>query len=45
MKVENKKVVEDESGLGGYGSLIDFTNSRLVRDHSPRVRCLDTCVA
>ena len=39
------KVVDDQSGLAGYGSEIDFTDPRLLRNHGPTVRCLDTCLA
>ena len=39
------KVVDDQSGLAGYGSEIDFTDPRLLRNHGPTVRCLDTCFA
>jgi len=45
LEVENKKVVDDQSGLAGYGSEIDFTDPRLLRNHGPTVRCLDTCLA
>jgi len=42
MRVENKKIVEDNSGLGGFGSDIDFTDKRLVKDWA-NLACLDQC--
>ena len=39
------QVVDDQSGLAGYGSEIDFTDPRLLKDHGPSVRCMDTCLA
>ena len=39
------QVVDDQSGLAGYGSVIDFTDPRLLRNHGPSVRCMDTCLA
>ena len=38
------QVLEDQSGLAGYGSEIDFTDPRLLRYHGPSVRCMDTCL-
>ena len=38
------QVLEDQSGLAGYGSEIDFTDPRLLRNHGPSVRCMDTCL-
>ena len=38
------QVLDDQSGLAGYGSEIDFTDPRLLRNHGPSVRCMDTCL-
>jgi len=43
MRVENKKVREDDSGLGGFGADIDFTDNRLLKDWANSVRCMDKC--
>ena len=37
------QVLEDDSGLGGFGADIDFTDNRLLKDWANSVRCMDKC--
>ena len=44
LTVENKKVEEDDSGLSGFGAVVDFTNRRLVKAREDTVACVDQCI-
>ncbi len=35
---------EDDSGLSGFGAVVDFTNRRLVKAREDTVACVDQCV-
>ena len=37
------QIVEDDSGLGGFGSEIDFTNDRMVLDRV-NTQCVQSCL-
>ena len=37
------QVVEDDSGMGGFGATIDFTDPRLMRSWARGAKCMDTC--
>ena len=43
LRIENKKIVDDDSGLGGFGADLDFTDDRLVKDWDHSVKCVDEC--
>ena len=36
------QIVDDDSGLGGFGAEIDFTNNKMVRD-LVNINCVDQC--
>ena len=36
------QIVEDNSGLGGFGAEIDFSNDKMVRDRV-NVDCVEKC--
>ena len=42
MKIWNTKIVDDNSGLGGFGTTIDFTNSKMVQDKI-NIDCVAEC--
>lgn len=42
MKVWNNKIVDDDSGLGGFGAEIDFTNNKMVKD-LVNINCVSQC--
>ena len=37
------QIVDDDSGLGGFGAEIDFTNNKIVRDRV-NIKCVDQCL-
>lgn len=36
------QIIDDDSGLGGFGAEIDFTDNKLIKDRV-NVKCMNQC--